>query len=234
MRILLISQFMEEIAPLPIKVIIELMFPSGQLHHLNPTPVLLLSEIVWFQTSMAMMGVWIFQEVIARQVWLQCLWLIQTIKGHHLLLFQHQFLQREWAKGKKNTTIKHTTEGLISLPNASIALFPKLLLIYIIKFSYRGKQGPRTPPTPSQENISPESTHENRKRRRTPPPRDTSDPVGYSTPPKRSRKDKGTASPIGRDRDYREASRGKNSRDRDYRERDSERRPRSPRYESTI
>ena len=96
------------------------------------------------------------------------------------------------------------------------------LLILVVTAISKGQE--RLPLRP-QENISPLSPRDNRKRRRT-SPRDTADPVAYGTPPKRTRKERNT-SPVGRDRDYRESSRGKSSRDRDYRP--SERRPRSPR-----
>ena len=102
----------------------------------------------------------------------------------------------------------------------------KKVLIALIFSFLSSKQGPRTPPSPSQQKSSPASPRDNRKRIRT-PTREHGDPIGYGTPPKRTRKDRSTMSPNGRDRDYRESSRGKNSRDRDYR--DNDRRTRSPR-----
>ena len=97
------------------------------------------------------------------------------------------------------------------------------------------KHGPRTPPSPGHEAMSTESPRDNRKRRKT-PPRDAGDAIGYATPPKRSRRDRGTASPSVRDRDYREPIRAKSGRDRDYRESDryDDRKQRSPRYINSI
>ena len=98
--------------------------------------------------------------------------------------------------------------------------------------SYSIKLGPRTPPSPSQGASLPVSPRDNRKRRRTPPPsRNSADPMGYATPPKRGRKDRVIESPSERDRDYRDTTRGKSGRDRDYRDNDrfEDRRTRSPR-----